>query len=764
MKWLAVVSLVLWGAPQDPNKKEPEKKGLHIATAGLGFLPLVEVPNAVPLTPVDPESKRYLSRLDSWTPLTVVFDNHEEAFSGTLSVRSTWPEDRNPVVYHKRIRIGGKGLSRVSLPVLNNSIWPFRISFDDDKLGSIAIAGAREFEIGRPRTQGVTTRLVLVATTVKSNFIHFLRRNPSRQFLTDRMIVPVELKSLPATALEYQPVDALILDDLPLEELTAAQQAALVEWVCRGGTLITCVARSAARPVPAMLESLLPGTPGPMVNRGDVDELKNATGVACPLDPALAMTTFAPKTGATGWVDDAPVIVHARHELGMTICVGFPISSRFLQTWPASPRLFDLLIEFDRAPQVSMPGTTSLDSLRTSLAKALKGSIAKTLPPFRTVLIVMGIYGAAILLLPYAGFRPFKRLEYAWGLVLVLALAGSGVVYGVGERYLRKNSSVYRVTVVEGGAAEGPHTRHNFWCAFTAKSDAIDLTFDRPSVAYPFGRELTLRGSAIEDAMETWYEPDVHIKRLKTYAQDSVLFETADSETMTGSLEFRAEPSATLDGTLRITLTVRDGFAFKQGWVAWRDRVAEVRPGNSTPEWTMAGIPTVKDPSVVRQRVFEALAAEAVRQSRSLGRPVLLYETHGEAGLEKPALNEEHFHFGYLPAAEPELPARQSEWTMRRLTPVPDADGDADAPVEWILSLITGERLTALSIPDWQNDRYHVEFFNIRSQQWDRIARGYDMRADPYVTYGKLGRAFIRARLLGRGVGLQTEFPKITSR
>jgi hypothetical protein len=146
------------------------------------------------------------------------------------------------------------------------------------------------------------------------------------------------------------------------------------------------------------------------------------------------------------------------------------------------------------------------------------------------------------------------------------------------------------------------------------------------------------------------------------------------------------------------------------------------------------------------------------------GRPVLLYETHGEAGLEKPALNEEHWHFGFLQPMAPEIPARASDWTVRRLTPVPTGEEavDVDAPVEYVLSLVTPDRIASVEVPDWRDDRIVVEFLNVRTQVWDEIKRGYAIRADPYVTYGRLGRAFIRARLTGRGVGLRTEFPRLT--
>ena len=502
-----------------------------------------------------------------------------------------------------------------------------------------------------------------------------------------------------------------------------------------------------------------------MRNLAVVEDLENATGLSCRLDPPMAMSVFQPKAGATAWGSPA-VIVHEPRDAGLVIMCGFPISARFLQTWPGSPRLMELLTEHERRATMSLPGT-GLDALRKSIAPALKGSIAKTVPPFMTVLIIIAIYGGAVIVLPYLGLRPFKRLEYAWAAVFVLALAGSGVVYGVGTKYLKANSSVYRVTLVEGGTAPGPHTRHNFWCAFTAKSDRVDLKFDRPSVPHPLGLELALRGATRSDEpMQLWFEDDMHVRGLRTYAQDSVLWETTDATAVTGSLRFRAEPSP---NSVKATLEVRDGFAMGRAWIAWRSKVAEVKSGTTTIGWGEPGVPAVGG-TLVMQRAFEALAAEAVRASRQIGRPVLLYETHGTAGLEKPALVEEHLHFGVVPSEALPPAAVEGwggEWLSRRLTPKPTSDEiDPDQPVEFILSLAVGpkDRVEQLRVDRTREAGIAVQLYSREKQAWEPVLLGGSFAAGPYVVQGPLGKAFVRGRLVGKNAWSSWDFPAMTSR
>jgi hypothetical protein len=763
----AAAFLLLAASPpqEGPPKQDPPKElvGLHIRTAGLGYLPAVEVPN-LPLLPTDPESKRYVTRNDTWTPLSITFDHHGDALSGVLTARSVWPEDPNPMVYRRRIRIAARALSRVTMTVLNNSVWPFRISFEDDRLGTQTIAGVREFEIGRPRTLGVNQKMVLVATASRAPFTHFLRRGTQNQMLADRIVVPIEPAAIPSSSLDLQCADVLVLDDIAMESLSEPQQAAIHEWVCRGGTLVACLLRSRAGGT--VLGDLLPVASTEMTNVATVADLENATGLACRLDPPTAMNVLQPRPGATAWGSPA-LVVHGRRDAGLVIVCGFPISSRFLQTWPGSPRLMELLSEHEGRATTSLPGT-GLNDLRRKIAPALKGSIAKTVPPFLTVLVIIAIYGGAVILVPYLGLKPFKRLEYAWAVVFVLALAGSGVVYGVGTKYLKSNSSVYRVTLVEGGAASGPHTRHNFWCAFTATSDRIDLKFDRPSVPHPLGTELALRGaSKTADPMQAWVDDDVHVRELRTYAQDSVLWETTDTTAVTGSLRFRAEPSAS---SMKAALEARDGFALGRAWVAWGAKVAEVKPGTTTLAWVEPGIPAVGG-TLVMQRSFEALAAEAMRSSRQQGRPVLLYETHGTAGLEKPALAEEHLHFGMLVSEEVAAPVTRDEWggewLSRRLTPKPTADEvDPNEPVEFILSLAVGpsDVVEQLKIDRVREPEIGVQLYSRAKQAWEPVLLGGSFPAAPYVVQGPLGKAFVRGRLVGRNAWSSWDFPAVTSR
>src|SRR6185503_20308028 len=164
-------------------------------------------------------------------------------------------------------------------------------------------------------------------------------------------------------------------------------------------------------------------------------------------------------------------------------------------------------------------------ALRTEMARALKESMVRSIPPFKTVLWLMAGYGAVIAFLPYAIFRRINRLEWSWAAVFVLAAGGAGVVYGVGQSYLRKDSAAYRVGVIDGGSEAGIHLRHNFWSLFTASGDRLDLSFeDVSTVPYVLGRELKLRGTTDEETLTVCYD-ELRLTDLRTYSQDSTLFE-----------------------------------------------------------------------------------------------------------------------------------------------------------------------------------------------------------------------------------------------
>lgn len=738
---------------QDP----PPPPGVQVVEAGTGFRSKTRLPN-VPRTAAEPRGPPFFGRENMWMPFEAVLENTGPAVEGTLVLREKFA--LRGLVYRKRISLPSRSRKRIAFPVLHSVSHPFLMSLEDDRGNSIALGGANSVELGLPHTCSVGSTLVIVATESTGNFAHFLRPTREGAYSEERFVVPVAAADLPANAIEYHGVNTVVLDDIALTTLSSEQQDALLQFTARGGVLVACLLRNAHQVAGSALEPALPGLPGSAQNLTEVRALGKATAGACALDAPLAMTTFKPRSGATAWDAEAPVIVHRAHGHGTVVACGFPLSARFLETWPEASRFMDTIAVASSGSVVPMPGEYEASSLRKNLAVALKSSMIRKLPPFKQILGLMAGYGVAIVILPIALTYKFRRLEWSWVAVFLIALAGSGVVYGVGQRYIRGESVAHRVSLVEGGTAAGPHVRHNFWSVFTARGERLDLAFEEPSsVPFHFGRELSLRGTSGDAEVLTIGYDEVRLSGLKTYTQDSTLFETTDLQRLPAS--FRVFARAGDQRTPSIVIAGDPGFPLHRGWIVFGDQVTEVKSFGSGEEvyahpsttLTQAKARLAAEEDLLYRRVAEALLDEARMESNARRAPLFLYQYEGDPALKGDVLAERGFDFGWTEVEGWQAGENRPIWTwqMRAATPTksPDPYQDllTDKGVEYVLTLKVPEgfRPADLGLSRQSNPTYRIDLYNVSTQSWIAASNTH-MSASAYTQTSPLGTSFVRVR------------------
>lgn len=750
----ALLAALFWGQQAPPP--EPEE-GVRVREIGLGFRPRVEPPNQ-PAPAQGAARRRTIGRTDTWMPLHVTLENLGPALEGTLVARPVLGGSVE-VVYTKRVTLAERALKRVSFPALHSPVQPLEVSFEDDRRGGVRLHGARAVEVPPPHSLATTTALVLVATAGRGNFAPFLARAGQGAFTQDRYVVPVDPRELPDNAIEYGGVDVVALDDLPARP-SEAQQEALRQFVARGGVLVVSLLRHADRLAGSSLEGLLPAVPKGVENLREVAALGAAAGVACVLGEPQALMTFAPREGAVAWDRAAPVAVHRAYDRGVVVVLGFPLSAPFLETWPGAMRLMDALTDCRERPILTMPGQVQVLSLRKDIARALKESMVRTLPPFDTILTLMVAYGGVVLLVPYLVFRRIRRLEWSWGAILALAAVGSGVVYGVGQGYLRRESTAFRVGLIEGGSAAGPHLRHNFWSVFTAQGDLLDLAFEEPSaVPYALGVELNLRGKGPRADVHISYD-EFRLRDLRTYTQDSTLFETTDVQPLVGGIRASLE-----GGAVRIRKDA--AFPVYRAWVVHGEYAAAV-PAPSALDATLplpaAQVESVFEPlpaapggkeRLLFDRAARVLLEQASQESRRRQRPILIYQYDGAPSLKNKALSEFGLDFGWLEIEDAPPSAARAQWSLRRLTPFV-GQGGYDMPllssegVEYVMvldRLPSGFRPVDLRFAQVPGGNVRTEVCDVRLGRWHAVRSGNDLDVDRFVVPSPLGPAYARLRI-----------------
>jgi len=753
---LAALIALAW-VQQPPAPRE----GIVIRELGVGFHSNCELPN-LPLRQGEPRRPPYVGRLDTWMPFQITLENLGPAVEGSLVIRDAFATGAPDIVFRKQVSLPAQGRKHVRFPIFHRGGQANRVlTFESDSGGTILLEGARSVEISPPHTAGATSSMLLVATESRGNFSHFLGRSRGGPLTQNRYVLPVLPTELPSTALEYHGIDALALDDIPVDTLSSDQQDAIRQFVSRGGTLVLCSFRHAERMRQTKLADLLPGRTVEIRNVANVGALQAATGFPCVLDAPLAMTTYGLESGARGWDPAAQVLAHRRFDAGVVVACGFPLSAPFLERWPGAPRFAEVLLEGRAATPVPIAGGIQTTNLRHDIAFALKESMVRSIPPFRTVLWIMIAYAAITAIVPYALFRRLNRLEWSWAAIFAFALAGAGVVYGVGQSYLRQGSVAFRVGVIDGGAEDGSHLRHNFWSLFTARGDRLNLSFEEPSaVPYPLGRELKLRGASDNSTITIGYD-DVRLGEFRTYSQDSSLFETTDR----ASLPARLIPTATeAEGTTTVRLRTSGGFPIRRAWIVGADDVSEISdfPGQETavrvPNSTMAEIAArlKAGNDLLFEKVVAVLLAQAQARSKLARKRVLLYQYDGAPSLKNQAIPERGLDFGLLDIDGVEVIPSQERWNIRRQES-PEQNLSAEAALYSaegvVYSMVLRDLADGCCVRDirFSDPGYVVlEIFDHRDQSWHTVRGNSSFSAEGVVHQSPLGSAYAQLRTRAR--------------
>lgn len=753
----AALWLALW--LQTPPPPPPP---VAVLEAGLGFRARTRVPNVERRDP-EPRGPQFVARADAWMTFQAVIENNGPPVEGTLVLRDAWAGGRG-LVFQKRLTLPSRSRKRVAFPVLHSLANPFRLSLEDASGRAIPVENAPSVEVQAPYTLAIASSLVVVATESNGNFSHFLRPNRDGAFSQERYVVPVTPSDLPTQAIEYHGVDALVLDDVALDALSVEQQEAILQFTARGGVLVVALLRNGHRVAGTLLEAALPATPAATRNVAEIAALARVTGSECKLDAPLGLTTFALRPGASAWDAATPVAAHRPFERGTVVALGFPLSSRFLETWPASSRFMDGLAAGRPAPLVPMAGEYQASGLRHDLAVALKSSMIRRLPPFKQVLGLMGAYAAVVVLLPIALTFKSRRLEWSWVFVFAIALAGSGVVYALGARYIRGESVAHRIGLIEGGSEGGPHLRHNFWSVFTARGERLELSFEEPSaVPFHFGRELSLRGTSGEVEPLTVGYDGVRLRGLRTYTQDSTLFETTDLQRLPSGLRAFANENG------RVVVKGDPAFPLHGGWVVSDNRVMEVKGlGAGEADVAYPGEPLRKvldglssEPDRLLLKAQEALLNLASAESRARKVPIFLYRYEGDPSLKGSAIREQGYDFGWTEVQNWPRDASRVQWSMRQTSVVEEVSGGS-GDIEFVLSLTglpDGWRVVDLRPSRTSDWGVRIDLFSLASNAWVAAA-SRSIPAASYVHYGPLGTAAVRIRFRFNGELREREDPK----
>ncbi|NTU84112.1 MAG: hypothetical protein HGA45_32880, partial [Chloroflexales bacterium] len=410
--------------------------------------------------------------------------------------------------------------------------------------------------------------------------------------------VPLTPADLPDNPLGLSGLNAIVLEDVRGAALSAAQQAALRDWVLRGGQLILGGGTGLAATLAGLPDDLRPVTvqsiePLP-ASALFGDAVEGAEVPLARLAPVVGSAGRQPYTVPISVADGGLQAVEQSLGRGVVTALALPLGHPALSAWEGTPRLWeDLLRPALELPPGFAPDTMTMDGfIEGNMASTLTSLPALEFPPLG---LLAGVLAAYIVLagpVTYLVLRRLDRQALGWVVVPAITLIFAALTYGLG--YAQRGGDIVfnQVTLLEpvDGAVDLARVR-TFVGVFSPEQRAYSLevvdatgaavgTLVRPiSLQGPWdSNSLPGLGVYMQDAAAGAEARDFEV------AQWSMRAMTADSTIPLGGLAARLR----LDGAM-ITGEVTNGSALPLRDVSLVQGDRVIRLGDLAPGATKGG-------------------------------------------------------------------------------------------------------------------------------------------------------------------------------
>ena len=293
-----------------------------------------------------------------------------------------------------------------------------------------------------------TTQLVVAVVAERPEDIIGGLRLPPNQNQVAPLLMGVTPADLPERVEGWNMLDRVIWHDVPADQLTAAQMAALRGWVANGGRLIIAGGTGGPRTLANFPDALLPYRPTATTDipasalAGLLGEIPDSA-VSLP-----ALTGELTEGRALATVGDRVVAAERTYGTGLVTLLGFDPG------WIVDPDTEDRLWRRLLPPR-SFGGLVFSDD--NMLVSAVSQLPSLALPPIGALILLLGAYILLIGPINYLVLRRLDRREWAWLTMPVLVVAFTIGSYGIGSALRGNDVIVNEVAIVAGapGATEG---------------------------------------------------------------------------------------------------------------------------------------------------------------------------------------------------------------------------------------------------------------------------------------------------------------------
>lgn len=398
--------------------------------------------------------------------------------------------------------------------------------------------------------------------------------------------------AMPVMAQGYDMMDAVALADIPLDNLTDAQTAALKGYVRNGGLLIVSGGGDLSRLKSQFYQDLLPINVTGSAATTDVSALSARYREPLRLTTPIALLTGTLKPDAVVLFAQSPtmpLITRRAYGAGSVVLTSFDYIDPSFRGWAAAPSLWRDLLRTGNdevsARGVLAGGSRSGNNVNL-LEDALAGKRATNTPGFRTVAIFLGAYIVLLIPVSYFVLKRMDRREMAWYTAPVLIAGFTVMSYVIALSIKGGNLNVNRAAVLESQAGSDQFGGYAQMTVYSPRRANYDISLgeagDSESGAHDVSPNEIFRPQTLTSDLTVEQNGATTLRNTQIGLWDKRSFDLPISPSLGGAVEAKVEMAA--GGQVQVTVTNKTRYTIKDCALVNADRgvpIGDLAPGQS---------------------------------------------------------------------------------------------------------------------------------------------------------------------------------------
>ena len=414
-----------------------------------------------------------------WVPVQVMATNNGPAVEGYVEILIRQGGGQEPTPFRSPLSLPTQSNKRVTLYVQIPTIvsdLDVQLYQNDGTLVAEASSGSISRVAKANLLYGVVSPDGGEFTFLEG--IHGSRADASVALLT--------LDDLPETAIAWNSLDLLILNDTDTSQLTSGQRTALESWLHNGGQLIVTGGANWQKTATALAD-LLPVTVESSQTVEDLPGLQERIGIEFRDPGPYVVATSSLRNGEIIFrQDELPLL--ARQEIGRGSVYFLALDPRLapLLDWDGSEAIWATIVS--RLPTANNWGLGPQNTYAAT--EAVTNLPTLTLPSILQLIAFLLVYTLVVGPINYWVLKRRNHLERAWITIPILVVVFSAITYFTGFQ-LRGNDTIINQISVAYSQSDGEQADvYSLLGLYSPQRKTYNLVLPQNALALPYSQNF----------------------------------------------------------------------------------------------------------------------------------------------------------------------------------------------------------------------------------------------------------------------------------